>query len=200
MLSNKTSPNEPTELKKTHRPNKFIPLLTLILVIVISLGLFFIAQHYPEKVEEFKNLGYLGVFLVCLVSNASVILPVPGILLFLPLLAVLNPALVGLAGAAGGTIGEVTGYIAGYSGRAMIQNGWLYNRMEGWMKKWGIWVIFVFATVPFLLVDIAGIVAGTLRFPLWKFLLVVWVGKSIKYVSLLLAAAWGWEALLRYLS
>lgn len=191
---------EPTEVTEEHRPKKFIPLLTLILVISITIGLFFLARRYPEKIEEFENLGYLGIFLICLVSNASIILPVPGIFLSLPLLTVLNPALIGLVGATGGTIGEVTAYIAGYSGRAMIQNGWLHGRVEGWMKRWGIWIIFMFAAFPLLPVDIAGIVAGTLRFPLWKFLLVVWVGKSLKYVSLLLAAAWGWEILLHYLS
>ncbi len=199
-MSNIVSANVPTEVAKRHRTKRFIPVLTLGLVIAISLTLFFLAQRYPEKVEAFENLGYLGVFLVCLVSNSSVILPVPGILVFLPLLTVLNPVLVGLAGAAGGTIGEVTGYIAGYSGRAMVRSGPLYDRVGGWMKRWGVWVIFIFAAVPFLFVDIAGIVAGTLRFPLWKFLLVVWVGKSLKYVALLLAGAWGWEALLRYLS
>ena len=199
-MSNTVSPNEPTEVAKRHQPKRFIPVLTLVLVIVITMGLFFLAQRYPEKVEEFENLGYLGVFLTCLVSNASIILPVPGILLFLPLLTVLNPVLVGLAGAAGGTIGEVTGYMAGYSGRAMVRNGPLYDRVEGWMKRWGAWIIFIFAAIPFLLVDIAGVVAGVLHFPLWKFLLVVWVGKSLKYVALLLLGAWGWETVLRYLS
>ena len=199
-MSNIVSPNEPTKVAKSHRKKRFIPVLTLVLVIVITLGLFFLAQRYPGKIEEFKNLGYLGVFLICVVSNATVILPVPGIFLFLPLLTVLNPVLMGLVGATGGTIGEVTGYIAGYSGRAIVPSGPLYDRVEGWMKRWGAWVIFIFATVPFLFVDIAGMVAGVLRFPLWKFLLVVWVGKSLKYVVLLLLGAWGWEVVLRYLS
>ena len=199
-MSKIVNPNEPTEAAQSHRKKRFIPALALVLVIVISLGLFFLAQRYPEKIEGFKNLGYLGIFLICLVTNSSVILPVPGILLFLPLLTVLNPVLVGLAGAAGGTIGEVTGYLAGYSGRTMVQSNPLYHRVEGWMKRRGVWVIFIFATVPFLLVDIACLVAGVLRFPLWKFLLVVWVGKSLKYVALLQAGAWGWETMLRYLS
>jgi len=200
MMSNIVSPNEPTKVAKSHRKKRFIPVLTLVLVIVITLGLFFLAQRYPGKIEEIKNLGYLGVFLICVVSNATVILPVPGIFLFLPLLTVLNPVLMGLVGATGGTIGEVTGYMAGYSGRAMVQSGPLYDRVKGWMKRWGAWVIFIFAAIPFLFVDIAGMVAGALRFPLWKFLLVVWVGKSLKYVALLLLSAWGWGVVLRYFS
>jgi len=177
---------------------RLIPLLTLFLVIAVSVGLFVFSQHYPEKVEEFKAYGYLGAFLICVVSNASVILPVPGIIVFFPLVTAFHPVLLGLVGATGGTIGEITGYMAGYSGRGMVQTNRMFNKVEGWMRRWGAWVVFVFAVAPFLLFDIAGIVAGTLRFPLWKFLLVAWVGKSLKYIGLLLAIAWGWETVLRF--
>jgi membrane protein YqaA with SNARE-associated domain len=70
--------------------------------------------------------------------------------------------------------------------------------MEGWMRRWGAWAVFVFAAVPFLPLDIAGMVAGAIRFPLWKFLLVAWVGKSLKYIGLLVAGFYGWEFVLPY--
>lgn len=191
-----TSNNKPGGVRQGEQVRKrIIPLLTLLLVIAISVVLFVLSQRYPETVNEFKNYGYLGVFLLSLASNATVILPVPGVLLFIPLLTILNPVLVALVGATGGVMGEITGYMAGYSGREMAQDMRLYKRVEGWMRRWGAWTIFVFAVAPFLLVDVAGIVAGALRFPLWKFLLVVWVGKSLKYVGLMLAGAWGWEAI-----
>ena len=59
------------------------------------------------------------------------------------------------------------------------------------MKKRGSLIIFLFAALPILPIDVAGIVAGALRFPLWKFMLVGWLGKNIKYVTLMLIAAWG---------
>ena len=46
--------------------------------------------------------------------------------------------------------------------------------------------------------NVAGMVAGVLRFPIWKFLLARWFGKALLYVGVTLAGAWGWEALLRY--
>ena len=177
----------------------FIPLLMLILVFAITVAIFLFARQTPEAIARFKNYGYPGIFIICLASNASIILPVPGIFLVLPLVATLNPALVGLVGATGGVIGEITAYVAGYSGRTIIKRNQLHGRVEGWMNRWGAWVIFVFAVAPYLPVDITGIVAGTLRYPMWKFILVCWVGKSIKYVVLALAFAWGFEAALRFL-
>ncbi len=196
LMSNQIDVNTQAEVKKKGLREKVIPLLMILLVIAITVVLFV----YQDKVAELGNYGYLSAFLISLVTNASVILPVPGFLILISLAATFNPVLVGLAGATGGVIGEITGYMAGYSGRAVIQNRRLYIRVEGWMKRWGVWAIFVFAVAPFLLFDIAGMVAGALRFPLWKFLLVAWVGKCIKYTGLLLAGAWGWEAILRYIS
>ena len=64
--------------------------------------------------------------------------------------------------------------------------------LEEWMKKWGSATIFVFSLAPFLPFDVAGIAAGALRFPLWKFLIASFLGKVILYVCATLAAAWGW--------
>ncbi|MBI4180539.1 MAG: VTT domain-containing protein [Chloroflexi bacterium] len=194
MTSQTDNSKQASVEKKAGLKPKIVPTLMLLLMIAISVGLFL----YRDKVAELGGYGYLSAFIICLVGNASVILPVPGILLFFPLVTTFNPVLLGLVGATGGTIGEVTGYMAGYSGRVMIQNVRMFDRMNGWMKKQGVLVIFLFAAVPFLLVDIAGLVAGTTRYPLWKFLLVVWVGKSLKYIILLMAAALGWATVVHY--
>ncbi len=185
--------------KKSWLKTRVIPLLVLLIVIAIVVGVFILMQRYPEEVKEFESYGYLGVFLISLISNATVILPVPGILVVSPLVVTYNPVLIGLVGATGGVIGEITGYLAGYSGRGMVKTGRMYNRVEGWMKRWGAWAIFIFAVAPFLLFDVAGMVAGALRFPFWKFILVAWVGKSLKYITLMLAIAWGWDVVLRFL-
>ncbi len=199
--SNIISDNKQAKVEKWQRLKKrVVPLLTILLAIAITVGLFIFTRSYPEKIKEFEKYGYLGVFLISLVSNATVILPVPGILVAFPLVNTLNPILVALAGSTGGIIGETTAYMAGYGGRGIVQKtGRMYDRVEGWMKRWGAWTIFVFAAAPFLPFDVAGMVAGVLRFPLWQFLFFGWVGKSIKYISLMLAVAWGWEAVLRLL-
>ena len=175
---------------------KFIPLFMLLLAIAITAALFL----YRHTIAGLGPYGYLSAFVVCLISNASVVLPVPGIVMLFALGATLNPVLVGLAGATGGIIGEMTGFIVGYGGRRMVQSrGQTYVRAENWMRRWGAWAIFAFAAVPLPVFDVAGVAAGALRYPLWRFLLIGWVGKSIKYVILVLAGARGWEAILHYL-
>lgn len=177
---------------------KAIPLLTLLLVIAITAVLFLFAQRYPERVAEFENYGYLGAFLISLVSNATIIVPMPAMLLLFAIGAVLNPILVGLIGAGAGAIGELTSYVAGYSGRAVALNTRWYTRAERWMRRWGTMTIFVFSLVPLLPFDIAGMVAGVLRFSLWKFWLACFLGKALLYTGMALAGAWGWEVVLRY--
>ncbi len=101
----------------------------------------------------------------------------------------------GLAGGAGAGIGEITGSGVGYSGRGIVERSKMYNRMEGWVRRWGALAIFILSIVPFFF-DLVGIAVGVLRFPLWKFILFCWLGRTILYVGTVLAAVWGWEAIL----
>jgi len=184
---------------------RLIPLLTLLLVIAITVGIFYFYQHYPGRIDELKAYGYWGAFLVSLIGNAAVILAAP----ILPILAAIGvflypdtgpvgPIIVGLAGGVGAAIGEMTGYMLGYSGHGIAGRSRMYIRVEDWMRRWGAIAIFILSLVPFFF-DLAGIAAGVLRFPLWKFLLACWLGRTILYVGIvLLAAALGWEVMLRF--
>ena len=183
---------------------KIIPILTLLIVIAITVGILL----YPEDV--FKKIGIHGYwldFLVSLICNATILIPIPSIsILFAhgarlyPITGLKGPILVGVTGGAGGTIGELTGYIAGRSGRGIMGGSKRYKRLEGWMKRWGMLPIFIFSLIPFLPFDLAGITAGALRFPIWKFLLACWLGRSLLYIGVALAGAWGWELALPYLN
>ncbi len=181
-----------------------IPLLTLLLVIVISVILYYCGRN-PEIVAELKGYGYLGAFLISLIGNASVLLPgvvLPilsglGVFLYHSMASLAGPVIVGLLGGAGAAIGEIVGYMAGYSGRAVVQSQKRYHQLEGWVARWGTVAIFIFTLVP-LFFDLVGIAAGALRFPLWKFVLICWLGRTILYVTLVVLAALGWRAILPY--
>jgi membrane protein DedA with SNARE-associated domain len=126
----------------------------------------------------------------------------PGVVVLFTLGAVLPSAtLVGLAGGAGAAIGELTAYIAGFSGQAVlsgVSKQKVYNRFKGWVEKWGFLSIFIFSIVPFAF-DLVGIAAGVLRFPWWKFLIACWLGRTILYVGIAWGGALGWDALQRLL-
>jgi membrane protein DedA with SNARE-associated domain len=183
---------------------KLIPILTLLLVIAISVALFFYGRK-PEIVAELGKYRYLGAFLISVIGNATVLLP--GIVL--PILTALGvdfyqasggltgPIMIGLVGGAGAAIGEIVGYIAGYSGSRIAKRSKMYSRVESWMRRWGALAIFIFALVP-LFFDLVGLVAGALRFPLWKFILLCWAGRTLLYVVIVVLAALGWEAALPY--
>jgi membrane protein DedA with SNARE-associated domain len=45
-------------------------------------------------------------------------------------------------------------------------------------------------------VDLVGIAAGVLRYPVWKFLLVCFLGKAILYTGMAYVGAWGWDTVI----
>jgi membrane protein YqaA with SNARE-associated domain len=147
---------------------------------------------------EFEQYGYLGAFLVALIASISIIFPIPGIILVLAIAANpdLNWALVALAAAIGGGLGETTAYLAGYGGAVVIAPGQskLYERAEKWMKRYGSATIFAFS-LSWLPFDIVGIAAGALRFPFWKFLLATLAGRLPRTLLELYLARRGWEIL-----
>ena len=182
---------------------RLIPILALLIVLAISVALFFLG-HNPELIAELKGYGYFGAFLISLAGNASVLLPAVVLPLLTGLGIVLYPAsglfglvMVGLAGGIGAAIGEMVGYMVGYSGRGIVENKKLYWRLVGWVKRWGALAIFIFALFP-LFFDLVGLAAGVLRFPLWKFVLFCWLGRTILYVAFIVLAALGWNVVLPY--
>jgi membrane protein YqaA with SNARE-associated domain len=179
--------------------NRLLPIVGLLLVIGIIVGVFLFYRSYPERIEALEGYGYLGVFLISLLLNATVVLPAGNFLVLATMGAVLPSAtLVGLAGGIGAAIGELTGYAAGYSGQAIAGRQRVYTRLKGWLEKWGMLAIFVLSVVP-LVFDLVGIAAGVIRFPLWKFFIACWVGRTILYLVIAWGGALGWGALQSWL-
>ncbi len=179
--------------------NRLLPGLALLLIIGIVVGVFYFYRGYPERIEALEGYGYLGAFLISLILNATIILPAGNFLVLATLGAFLPSAtIVGLVGGIGAAIGELTGYMAGYSGQAIVSRQRVYTRLKGWVEKWGFLTIFLLSVAP-LVFDLAGIAAGALRFPLWKFLLACWLGRTILYLVIAWGGALGWDVLQRFL-
>jgi membrane protein DedA with SNARE-associated domain len=94
--------------------------------------------------------------------------------------AVFNPFWVAVAAGTGAAIGELSGYLAGFSGQGIIERTQWSDRFEQWMRKYGPVTILVLSFVPNPIFDVAGITAGILKMPLWQFLLFSWIGKVLK--------------------
>ena len=158
----------------------------LALFAVVGITLFFYSMR--DRVEEFQEWGYPGVFLIALLANATVLLPAPGVAVIYAMGALFsNPFGVGLAAGLGGTIGELSGYLAGFSGQAIVERMDVYNRVKPWVDRYGGWAILVLSAIPNPFFDIAGIAAGIAKMPLQTFILFSGIGQLIKMTVFALA-------------
>ncbi|NBD35861.1 MAG: hypothetical protein GVY30_07665 [Chloroflexi bacterium] len=138
------------------------------------------------QVERFRQLGYLGVFLMALIGSSTIVLPIPHLAFTFTMGAVLNPWLAGLSAGFGDGIGEITGYMAGYALEDVAERSKLYKRLESWMQRNGDLTIFVLSLFPVPFFDLAAMAGGLAGYPLWRFMLATWTGKTIKAI----VAAW----------
>ena len=185
--------NKPAWLRRIlGRWEYWVGVAGIVITIAMCVGIII----YWDEVRSLQNYSYLGAFIISLTFNATLVLPAGNIFVLALLGGVLPSAVVvGLVGGAGAALGEITGYLAGYSGRGLAEQSRVYERVEEWMRRWGTLTVLVMSVVP-LVFDLVGIAAGVLRFPFWKFLLFCWLGRTILYVGVALAGAWGWELLL----
>ncbi|HEX75563.1 MAG TPA: VTT domain-containing protein [Dehalococcoidia bacterium] len=155
-------------------------------VVALTAGLvyfmWFLEAYFRLPLGRFAPLAYLVVFGVTLLSSSTIIFPAPGVAVIMAAASKWNPAIVAVVASVGSTLGELTGYYAGYWGRKIIvtEHREGYNRAVAWMNRYGLWAIFVFALIPVLIFDLMGLVAGALRLPVWKFLLACWGGRIVR--------------------
>jgi membrane protein YqaA with SNARE-associated domain len=175
------------ELRQTDWRTSALRVLALMAVIAITVAGYLLR----DELKNLEVLGYPGVFLISLISNATVVLPAPGFIVTIVAGSIFNPILVALAAAAGAALGELTGYLAGYSGRGVFERSPSYERLEQLMEKYGGWTVLVLAATPNPLFDFAGAAAGALRMPVLAFLTWAFAGKLIKMLALAYAGALG---------
>ncbi len=170
--------------------------LALVAVIAITVFVFSIR----DRVQEFAEFGYPGIFLIALLANATILFPAPGAAVIYAMGAVFNPLGVGIAAGTGGAIGELSGYLAGFSGQAVIENTDVYDRIKPWVDKYGGWAILVLSAIPNPVFDAAGIAAGIAKMPMRTFLFFVWIGQLIKMTMFAYAGRYSLEWIEKFLN
>ena len=181
------APVIPIEAYNRPGSSKFLTNLLRILALFAVVGITVYIFSIRDQVEQYKQFGYPGVFLISLLANATVLLPAPGVAVIYAMGAVFNPFGVGLAAGTGGAVGELSGYLAGFSGQAVVERTDVYHRIKPWVDKYGGWAILVLSAIPNPFFDIAGIAAGIAKMPLRTFLLFTWIGQLIKMTLFALA-------------
>ena len=138
--------------------------------------------------------GLAGVWLISFIAASSIIVPVPGLAAVCVAASPgvgLNPLVIGIVAGSAEALGEMTGYIAGASGRGLLRRNRFYPRLRLLMNRWGGVLLFIGAAVPNPLFDIIGLLAGSVSYPIRKFLPIVFVGKAIKSSAIAYGCLYG---------
>ncbi len=169
-----------------HKPSRNF---VRVVILVLLGGLMVVIAFNMDKLdlEKFRNWGYAGVFSMAMIGSSTIILPIPHLAFTFTMGAVLNPWLVGLCAGFGDGLGEITGYVAGYAVEDLAERSRLYVLLESWMRQNGDLTIFVLSLLPVPFFDLAAMAGGVVGYPLWRFMLATWSGKTIKAI----VAAWG---------
>lgn len=148
-----------------------------------------------------ENVGYGGIWIVNFIAAGTIILPLPGPAVVcigaVPHLG-LNPLLIGVISASAEALGEMTGYMAGLSGQTLLERNRHYPKFRSLLARRGGVFLFVGAVIPNPLFDVIGIAAGSISYPIKKFLAVVFIGKAIKSTTIAYACFWGIESVERW--
>ena len=155
---------------------KFVQIMTVFVVIVVVVPLFLLRDY----LASLSQLGYFGVFIASFAGSASVVLPTPSLAIVLAGGWLWNPFIVGIVGGIGMTLGEITGYALGYSGKGLLEKYPKLAILDKWMRRYGGPIIFVMAVIPSPFFDFVGFLAGSHGYPLSRFFLWSLPGKTIK--------------------
>lgn len=163
---------------------KLIAAITFFLSLLLSI-LFFVYKDYFKGTEA---LGILGIFIINLVSSATLFVSGPAFLTIVAGGSLYHPWLVAISGSLGSALGDCVGYVFGYSGRELIakevhKKKW-YRLVHKYFHSYGGWILFGFAFIPNPLFDSIGIIAGVFKYPIWKFFIIVLSGRFIRYYML----------------
>jgi uncharacterized membrane protein YdjX (TVP38/TMEM64 family) len=191
-----SSPGKPGKIGAfTWLKKRLSALVGLLAIVAIIVAIILVYQHDPEIFTRLQGYGYAGAFIISVILNGTIIFPVSNMLVMMAIGTTMPlPWLVGVVGGLGAGIGEMTGYLAGRSGRGLLARNKIYNRVEGWVKKWGWLAVFILSIVPFAF-DVVGLIAGALRMPVWRFFLACWLGRTIVYIVVIWGASKGLQIL-----
>ncbi len=151
-----------------------------VLALVFVIGLMVLLFLIRDQVRHLEKYGYLGIFLISIVANATVLIPLPGVFFASTMGAIFNPFWVAIAAGGGSALGELSGYLLGFSGQTVVERTVWHERVEHWMGKYGDITILLLAFIPNPLFDMAGMTAGALKMPIYRFLFWTLIGKILK--------------------
>ena len=164
----------------------------VLLTVILSLVAATLTIAFRDAIAGLGSWGYLGAFIISLISSATILLPAPGGAAVVLMGRDFNPFLLGAASGVGFALGSLTAYVVGMQATKTFAT----NRFLRWagnsLHRFGLPIIFLFNLLPVLPMDFVGLTAGATRYPVVKYLWVATMANTVKMVTLILLASTSW--------
>jgi len=198
-------------------PNKRKYILGGLFLGGIIAGCVFIVFHW-EYVTRFEHFGYLGLFLITILTGSPPPVPVPYMIIIFTFGVILKPQLVGLVSGLGLTVGAILLYLTGRGGRRFLpqfnisepSSEGYSSRLAGFLRKIklpqildfanrrGTLAVFVFSVLPNPFFAPMVVTMGTTRFSFVRFFLSCLAGQTAKAMILAYLGYFGLSSVLSY--
>jgi membrane protein YqaA with SNARE-associated domain len=170
-----------------HRKHIVFAIVGIVLIVALNVAVYFAPIDYGA----FTSFAYLGAFIVTLLANALIAVPIP----YIPIVAHIGataelPWLVVVSAALGSVLGESVAFLAGRLELGLVSEHHIYRRLHRVAQR--PWLagalLFAFAALPNPIFDVGGIAAGAvgvqyrvffaavLAARLVRIALIVWLG------------------------
>ncbi len=165
-------------------------MVAIVAVVAVNIAMYAALATDPAQraIDALAGFTYPGVFLLALVANAGVFVPIPYNAIVLQVAATADlPLLVAVAAAAGSALGETTGWWVGRSGTGVLPDGGRAGRAVAWLRRMtarptsAFVAIAGFAAVPNYVFDIAGLAAGAFGVRYVVFVVATFTGRLVRF-------------------
>ena len=139
-----------------------------------------------------EAVGYASIWFLAFIGAALIFLPVSALAAVCVAVVVdLNPFVVAVVAASAESIGELTGYLAGMGGKAIFDRNRFYLRFKNLFSRYAAFTLLFGSAIPNPLFDVMGVAAGSILYPVKRFLLLVFIGKVVKFTWVGLGCYYG---------
>ena len=170
---------------------RFSPLLISAVLINTGVALWYTGSFNVE------TAGYTSIWFIAFIGAALVFAPAASLAAVCVAVTAgdLNPLVVGVVAGSAEALGELTGYAAGRGGKEMFKRNRFYLRFKDFFSRYAGLTLFFGSIIPNPLFDIMGVAAGSVLYPVKRFLLIVFIGKTIKFAWIGVSCYWGLNTL-----